>query len=207
MSSIKVNGEATFARPFTPADTPAPQDAYGRSKWLGEQAIKEISVESGMEIVVVRSPLVYGPGVRANFEQMMRWVQRGWPLPLAGVRNARSLVSIWNLSDLLKRALEHPAATGGTFMVSDGVDLSTPELLRLIGRSLGRPARLIRVPVALLSLAGGVLGAAPQIGKLCGSLQVDISSTRRELEWMPPVPVEEAMARTAAAFLEARVSV
>jgi nucleoside-diphosphate-sugar epimerase len=207
MSSIKVNGEVTLDRPFTPSDTPDPRDAYGTSKWLGEQAIKAVWVESGMETVVVRSPLVYGPGVRANFEQMMRWVHRGWPLPLAGVRNARSLVSIWNLSDLLKRALEHPAAVGGTFMVSDGVDLSTPELLRLIGRALGRPAWLVPVPAPLLSLVAGVLGAGPQIGKLCGSLQVDISSTRRELGWTPPVPVEEAMARTVAAFLEAGAGV
>jgi nucleoside-diphosphate-sugar epimerase len=207
LSSIKVNGEETLDRPFTPSDTPNPQDAYGTSKWLGEQAIKAASVESGMETVVVRSPLVYGPGVRANFEQMMRWVHRGWPLPLAGVRNARSLVSIWNLSDLLKRALEHPAATGGTFMVSDGVDLSTPELLRLIGCAVGRPARLVPVPVPLLSLVGALLGAGPQIGKLCGSLRVDISATRRELEWTPPVPVEAAMARTAASFLKARVGV
>jgi UDP-4-keto-D-QuiNAc 4-reductase len=134
---------------------------------------------------------------------MMRWVRRGWPLPLGAVANARSLVSTWNLSDLLLRALEHPGAVGRTFMVSDGVDLSTPELLRLIGRSLGRRARLVRVPASLLRSAAHLLGVGSQMSKLCGSLQVDISATRGQLEWTPPLSIEESMARTAAAYLAA----
>jgi UDP-glucose 4-epimerase len=201
MSSVKVNGEETLGRPFTAVDEPAPQDAYGRSKWLGEQAVQATAATSRMETVIVRSPLVYGPGVRANFAQMMRWIHKGWPLPVAGVNNARSLVSIWNLTDLLVRVLEHTEAAGKTFMVSDDADLSTPELLRLIGRSLGRPARLVWVPVGLLRLGAYALGATPQFGKLCGSLQVDISATRRQLEWAPPLSIEESMARTAAAYL------
>jgi nucleoside-diphosphate-sugar epimerase len=207
MSSVKVNGEETAAHPFTPSDEPNPQDSYGLSKLSGEKAVLEGARTSGMETVIVRSPLVYGPEVRANFAQMMRWVRRGWPLPLGGVVNARSLVSIWNLSDLLLRVLDHPEAVSRTFMVSDGVDLSTPELLRLIGRSLGRPARLVPVPLGMLRLAAGLFGAAPQLGKLCGSLQVDISETRRLLDWVPPVSIQESMARTAAAFLAMRPGV
>jgi nucleoside-diphosphate-sugar epimerase len=204
LSSIKVNGEETHGRPFTPQDEPAPRDAYGLSKLRGEEALMEAGKAARMETVIVRSPLVYGPGVRANFAQMMYWVDKRWPLPLAAVSNARSLVSIWNLTDLLVRVLEHAGARGRTFMVSDGVDLSTPELLRLIGRSLGRSPRLLWFPVGGLRVAGRLLGVAAQIGKLCGSLQVDISDTRALLNWVPPVPIEESMARTAAAYLATR---
>ena len=207
LSTVKVNGEETHARPFGPTDDPSPQDAYGVSKLQGEKYLMAAAEQSKMDVVIVRPPLVYGPGVRANFAQMMRWVHRGWPLPLGAVKNARSLVSIWNLTDLLLRVLEHPQAAGRTFMASDGVDLSTPELLRLIGRSLGSPARVFRIPVSTLHLAARVIGAAPQISKLCGSLQVDIAATRQLLEWTPPLSMEESMARTAAAYLAARTAV
>jgi nucleoside-diphosphate-sugar epimerase len=184
VSSIKVNGEATPAdKPFRAGDTPAPRDEYGRSKWRAEQALATVG---GLEVVVVRPPLVYGPGVRANFRRLLQLVASGLPLPFASIRNRRSFVFVGNLTALLRRCTEHPAAAGRTFLAADGEDLSTPELVRRIGKALGRAPRLVPFPPFLLP------------AKLAGSLAVDAAETRGALEWQPPFSVDEGLARTVA---------
>ena len=205
VSSIKVNGEAT--RPgtnFSADDVPAPVDAYGVSKLEAELALHELSRQTAMEIVVVRPPLVYGPGVRANFLSILRWLHRGVPLPFGAIDNRRSIVALDNLVDLLVTCVDHPAAAGKTFLVSDDQDLSTTELLRRCAQALGCRAHLIPVPVALIDLAARCLGRAELSRRLCGSLQLDISQTRRLLDWAPPVTTDDALVRTAQHFLAAK---
>jgi UDP-4-keto-D-QuiNAc 4-reductase len=199
LSSIKVNGEES-ARAFRADDVPAPQDAYGRSKWAGEQALFAVTAGSAMQGVVVRPPLVYGPGVKANFLRLMRWVSSGWPLPLGHIRNRRSLVSLWNLSDFLVCVLEHPAAAQRVWLVSDGEDLSTTALIRQLAVALRRPARLVPVPPMLLRAAASALGRAEVIDRLCGSLYLDILPAREELGWHPPLRLVEGLRRTCDAF-------
>jgi nucleoside-diphosphate-sugar epimerase len=201
LSSVKVNGEQSGERPYGPRDEARPADAYARSKWLAEQALREASVRTGMEGVIVRAPLVYGAGVGANFLRLMRWVDQERPLPLADLTNRRSLVNVWNLSNLLTIVIEHPAARGNTWMVSDGEDVSTPDLVRRIARAMGRRPRLIAVPVPLLRLAGALTGRRAEVARLCDSLAVDITSTRSELGWSPCVTVDEALGRTARWYL------
>lgn len=201
LSSVKVNGEETPGHAYTSSDEPHPQDTYAVSKWAGEQAVLEVAATTGIEAAVVRSPLVYGPGVRANFLRLMQWVDRQWPLPLAAIDNRRSLVSVWNLCDLLMHLLESPAASGRIWMVSDGEDLSTPELIRRIARSMQREARLLAVPAGLLRFGAGLSGRKAEIARLCGSLVVDIAQTRNQLGWTPPVTMQDALARTVAWYL------
>lgn len=202
LSSIKVNGEETQSgRPFTADDLPAPIDPYGVSKQEAEEGLRRLSENSGMEIVIIRPTLVYGPGVKGNFHSMMRWLAKGIPLPLASVRNQRSLVALDNLIDLIIVCTQHPAASGQTFLVGDGEDLSTPELLQRTAFALGKRARLIPAPVALLRVCAGLLGKDSAVQKLCGSLQVDIDKTREQLGWTPPVNVDDALRKTAEEFL------
>jgi nucleoside-diphosphate-sugar epimerase len=196
LSSIKVNGEQTaLGAPFLRSDTPAPQDAYGVSKSEAEQALWEISAKTGLEIVVVRPPLVYGPGVKGNLARLLKLVRLGLPLPLGAVQNMRSLIGRDNLVDLLIRCVDHPEAAGQTFLVSDGEDLSTPDLIRHMATAMGRSARLFPVPVSLLRLAGGALGKRAEIDRLVGSSQIDSSHTRQVLSWAPPVSVQEGIRR------------
>jgi nucleoside-diphosphate-sugar epimerase len=196
LSSIKVNGEKTaHGAPFLCSDTPAPQDAYGVSKWEAEQALWEVSAKTGLEVVVVRPPLVYGPGVKGNLARLLKLVRLGLPLPFSAVQNKRSLIGLDNLVDLLIRCVDHPAAAGQTFLVSDGEDLSTPDLLRHMAAAMNRSPRLFPVPVSLLRLAGGAFGKRAEIDRLVGSLQIDSSHTRRVLGWTPPVSVEEGVRR------------
>jgi len=198
VSSVKVNGEATQpGAPFTADDAPAPLDAYGVSKMEAEQGLREIARQTGMEVVIIRPPLVYGPGVKANFATMMRWLKRGVPLPLGAIHNQRSLVALDNLVDLIVTCLTHPAAANQTFLVSDGEDVSTTELLRRMGLALGRPAHLIPVPASWLKLAAALLGKPDVAQRLCGSLQVDIEKTRRLLGWAPPLSLDEGLKRAA----------
>ena len=180
ISTIKVNGEfSEVGQLFTADDVPAPADSYGVSKHEAEQLLRKVAAETGMELVIIRSPLVYGPGVKANFESMMRWLVRGIPLPLAAVtNNRRSLVALDNLIDLIMTALHHPAAANETFLVSDGEDLSTADLLKRVGVALGQPARLFYVPTVLLKLGTTVINKPRIYQRLCGSLQLDISKTR-----------------------------
>lgn len=203
ISSIKVNGESTDPeRPYRADDIPAPVDPYGISKEEAEQKLRVLALECGMEVVIIRPPLVYGPGVKANFQSMMNWLSRGIPLPLGAIRNRRSLVALDNLVDLIVICIDHPGAANQIFLVSDGEDLSTTELLQRMGRALGKPARLLPLPMSLLDFAARLLGKASIAQRLCGSLQVDISKTRELLGWEPPVSVDEALAKTAHHFLE-----
>jgi len=205
-SSIKVNGEATHGTPFRPDDEPRPLDAYGISKRDAEAALRRVCAECRLEGVVVRPPLVYGPGVRANFLQLLSLVDRGIPLPLGAVNNRRSLVFVGNLADALIRAAEHPAAAGRTYLVSDGAALSTADLVRGIGGALGRPARLVPVPPALLRLGGRVMGRREVVERLCGSLEVDSAALASELGWSPPVSRQEGLRLTAEWYRASRRS-
>lgn len=202
VSSIKVNGEFTPAgRPFRADDAPQPADPYGISKFEAEQGLHELARATGIEIVVVRPPLVYGPGVRANFRTMMEWLRARVPLPFGAIDNRRSLVSLDNLCDLLLACEQHPAAAGQTFLAGDGEDVSTPELLRRLGLALDRRATLIPIPPFLLKTSFGLLGKADVAQRLCSSLQVDISAARELLGWTPPIDLDEGLRRTAVAFL------
>lgn len=203
ISSIKVNGERTcLERPFTAQDVPAPLDPYGVSKHEAEDALKVLSASTGMEVVIIRPPLVYGPGVKANFLSMLHWLRKGFPLPLGAIHNRRSLVAIGNLVDLIVVCIDHPAACGNTFLVSDGEDLSTTQLLRRLAMALGKKAYLLPVPVSLLSLMTLLVGKRVIGRRLCDSLQVDISKNSEVLGWTPPVNVDSAMRQTAGHYLE-----
>lgn len=197
ISSIKVNGEATppgYA--FTAEDTPAPKNPYGQSKAEAEKYLKQLARETGMEVTIIRPPLVYGSDVKGNFSSLINWVSRGLPLPFGGViNNRRSLVGLENLVDLILVCAAHPNAANQTFLVSDGVDLSTADLLREIGNSLGRPARLVRVPEGLILFMLGLLGKKEVAQRLLGSLQVDINKTHELLDWKPSVAINEGLRR------------
>lgn len=201
ISSIKVNGEATSGRPFKADDTPAPEDPYGISKWEAEQMLQEIAKKTGLEVVIIRPPLVYGPGVRANFLRLMKVLRLGIPLPLGAIRNYRSMVALDNLIDLIETCLNHQAAANQTFLVSDGEDLSTKVLFQRVAIALGRSARLIPAPMPLLWAAARLFGKSEIAQRLCGSLQVDISKTRDYLNWSPVVSVDEALYKTVKHFL------
>lgn len=202
LSSIKVNGELTKdGHPFTTDDVPAPQDSYGISKHEAEQVLRQIAIETGMEVVIIRSPLVYGEHVKGNFESMIRWLGCGMPLPLAAVtQNRRSFVALENLIDLIMICLRHPKAANHTFFVSDGEDLSTADLLKRLGDALGQPARLYYVPLSLLNLGASLVNKVGIYQRLCGSLQLDISKTREILDWVPPLSVDEGLQRVAKGF-------
>lgn len=203
ISSIKVNGESTVpGQPFTAAQAPAPIDPYGVSKWEAEQQLRKLSAETGMELVIIRPVLVYGPGVKANFLNMMKWLYKGVPLPLGAIHNKRSLVSLDNLVDLIVTCIDHPRAANQTFLVSDGEDLSTTELLQRMSQALGKQPRLLPVPAWMLETAAKFAGKKSIAQRLCGSLQVDISYTRERLGWTPPVSVDTALRKTAQHFLE-----
>jgi nucleoside-diphosphate-sugar epimerase len=194
VSSIKVNGEATQpGRPFTADDLPSPLDPYGVSKFEAEQGLRGIEAQTGMEVVIVRPPLVYGPEVKANFAAMMCWVARGIPLPLGAIHNARSMVALGNLVDLLVTCLKHPAAAGHTFLVSDGQDVSTTDLLRRTAQAMGKKALLLPVPASVLELCATLLGKRAVAQRLCGSLQVDIAKTCRLLGWIPPLTLDQGL--------------
>lgn len=202
LSSIKVNGEATLpGRPFRADDPPAPCDPYSKSKWNAETQLGELAALTGLEVVVIRPPLVYGPGVKANFRNMMKVLSRGLPLPFGAIRNRRSLVSLANLVDLIVVAMSHPAAVGQTFLVSDGENLSTTELLRRTASALGRRPFLIPVPERLLGGALAFIGRTDLRHRLLESLEVDIEATQTTLGWNPPIGVDKALVDTAQHFL------
>jgi len=196
LSSIKVNGEQTQPGcPFTADDNPAPLDAYGVSKHEAEQGLLSLANETGMEVVIIRSPLVYGPGVKANFQRMMRWVNRGVPIPLGAIHNKRSLVALDNLVDLIVTCIDHPAAENQIFLASDGEDLSTTELLRGVAKAAGVSSRLIPVPASVLMFMASLVGKKEMAQRLLGSLQVDISKAHDLLGWTPLLSVQEGLRR------------
>lgn len=196
VSSVKVNGEDTATgRPFTAEDIPRPRDPYGVSKMEAESALRALAGRSGMDIVIIRPPLIYGPGVRANFAALIRVVAQGVPLPLSAIGNKRSLLAIDNLVDLIAVCIDHPNAANQVFMVSDGEDISTPDLIRRLAKAMNRPARVFYVPLWLLQLGAKLTGKSRAMQRLCGNLQVDISKTRDMLDWKPPIGVDEGLRR------------
>jgi nucleoside-diphosphate-sugar epimerase len=197
MSSVKVNGEATEkGRPFRASDAPHPEDPYGRSKWEAEQALLALGRETGLEIVVIRPPLVYGPGVKANFASMVKWVRRGIPLPLGRVQNRRSLIFVGNLADFVLLCCTHPAVAGRTFLVSDGTDVSVADLLRRLADAMGARSRLLPVPPSLLQLAASLLGRQAAAGRLLDSLQVDMEETQLVTGWSPRYTMDQGLLLT-----------
>ncbi|MCX6403824.1 MAG: SDR family oxidoreductase [Actinobacteria bacterium] len=196
ISSVKVNGDTTSPRkPFTEVDAPNPQDAYGQSKLEAEQGLHQLIADTGMEVVIIRPPLVYGLGVKANFAALLRAVQRGLPLPLGAVYNQRSFVALDNLVDFIFTCITHPRAANQTFLVSDGHDLSTTELLRCMAQVAGVHARLLPVPVWALQAGASLLGKGDAVQRLCGNLQVDMLKAHSLLGWVPPVSVKEGLRR------------
>ncbi|MFK3644491.1 UDP-glucose 4-epimerase family protein [Pseudomonas protegens] len=203
ISSIKVNGEGTLLNvPYTADDEPAPTDPYGISKMEAEKGLTIIASQTGMEVVIIRPVLVYGPGVKANFLNMMRWLYKGVPLPFGAIDNRRSLVALDNLVDLIVTCIDHPLAANQVFLVSDGEDLSTTELLKRMGNALGKPARLLAIPSGILSFSAALLGKKSISHRLCGSLQVDISKNRELLGWAPPLSVDKTLDATAKYFID-----
>lgn len=198
VSSIGVNGLNTEAgRAFTEADVPNPHNAYTLSKWEAERALHRISAESKLEIVILRPPLVYGVAAPGNFAEMLRVIFKGIPLPLASVHNLRSLIYIDNLIDALILCATHSAAAGQTYLVSDGEDISTPDLLRHLGIAMGHPVRLFSFPHKLLSFAAATVGKTEQVKRLTGSLQINSGKIRRELNWIPPYSLQQGLQATA----------
>jgi nucleoside-diphosphate-sugar epimerase len=197
VSTIKVNGETTYEKPFRAIDVPSPMDAYAISKWEAEQSILRIGRESGLDVVIVRPPLVYGPGVKGNFLHLLQLVNRGIPMPFAACQNKRSFVYLDNIVDLLIHCLSQTKASGQTFLVSDGEDLSTPELVSMLAKALNKTPRLISIPPAWLEVAAKLIGKPGLYDRLCGSLQLDIDHTRKTLRWTPPISVNEGIHRTA----------
>ncbi|MGO9514254.1 MAG: NAD-dependent epimerase/dehydratase family protein [Steroidobacteraceae bacterium] len=204
LSSIKVNGEGGAATPYRAEDAPNPLDLYGRSKWEAEIALRDLCHRSGMELVIIRPPLVYGPRVRANFNRLMHLASLGVPLPLGSIDNRRSLVNVWNLADFIETCMTHPRAAGNTFLISDGEDLSTPQLLRKLSGLMHRPSRLFRFPPRALLHVARLIGFGPEMRRLCESLRLDSTPARERLEWQPVVSLDEGLARTVAAYREAR---
>lgn len=204
LSSIKVNGEKTPPDvPFSSRSLPCPRDPYGVSKWNAELALKKIAAEAGMELVIIRPPLVYGPGVKANFKSMMSLLSRRIPLPLAGITgNRRSLVALDNLVDLIRVCVMHPNAANQTFLVSDGEDLSTADLLARLGDAIGKPARLFFLPDEILKIGAALMNKSAVYSRLCGSLTIDIDRTRNALNWRPPISVAEGLRRVVAGSIE-----
>ncbi len=202
ISSIGVNGNLTQGSSFAEDDNPRPHNAYAKSKQEAEQLLHNISMETSMEVVIVRPPLVYGPGVKANFLRLLRMVDRNIPLPLASVHNLRSFISLDNLVDFLILCLKHPAAAGEAFLISDGEDISTPELIKKIAAFMDQPTRFFPFPPKLLHFGAKLLGKEQVVDRLCGSLQIDISKARQVLGWKPSVSVDEGLKATVDWYLQ-----
>jgi len=197
LSSIGVNGKSTTTHPFSENDPVAPEDPYAQSKWEAEQHLLALAARGGLEVCIIRPPLVYGPGAPGNFRRLLGLAARGWPLPLASIDNKRSLVGIENLCSLIEVCTSHPQAAGEVFLVSDGQDISTPELIRMLAEAMERPCRLLPFPTSVLTIISKLMGQAGVWTRLAGSLQVDISKARQQLGWEPPFPLEQGLADTA----------
>jgi len=206
LSTIKVNGEHTDGAPFSERDAPHPADPYAISKWEAEQGLGQIAEHGALELVVLRPPLVYGAGVKGNFLRLMKLVARGVPLPLGGVANRRSLIYAGNLASAIERAASAEPAVRGTFLVSDGVDLSTAELVRKLGDAMGRRARLFSLPPALLAALGSALGKGDEVSRMIESLRLDCAALKRQFQWIAPFTVEQGLQDTADWFARARAA-
>lgn len=203
VSTVKVNGEQTGVAPFTEADSPRPQDPYALSKWESEQMLNALSVKSGLDVVILRPPLVYGRGVGANFMRLVRLVQMGLPLPLGSVSNRRSLIFVRNLADAILTSMGHPRARGQTFLVSDGTDVSTPELIQCLARLMNVPVNIIKCPIRLLCALGKLAGRSAELGRLIGSLTVDSTKIRTETGWVPAYTTYQGLEETMRWYLSA----
>ena len=193
ISSIKVNGEFTTTKPFSASDKPAPEDPYGLSKWEAEQAVMGLHEDGNFDVVIIRPPLIYGPGVKANFEKLFKLVEMGLPLPFGAVNNKRSMVSVYNLCDLIIRCVENPSAGGKTFLVSDDQDLSLKDLIINMGKAKNKKPFLLPIPASLMKLALDLIGKKSFSIRLLGNLQVDIQDTKKVLNWKPPCTFVETM--------------
>jgi nucleoside-diphosphate-sugar epimerase len=202
LSSIKVNGESSGDRQFRADDIPQPQDDYARSKLEAERRLTAIEAASGMCVSIVRSPLVYGPGVRGNFLRLLSLVRAGLPIPLAAIVNRRSMVSVWNLCDLVFALLRHERSMSGVFLAADGEAVSTAELIRRLAQFLHRPSRLFPVPVGALRILAALTGRSAELNRLCDSLAIDISETRTRLGWSPPLTLDAGLGRTVQWYAE-----
>ena len=195
ISTIKVNGEGRDV-PYRETDAPAPEDAYAISKWEAERGLHRIAAETGLEVVILRPPLVYGPGVKANFLRLMQLVRKGWPLPLGAIHNRRSLLYLGNFVDAIRLCVEHPAAAGQTFLLDDGEAVSTPDLIRALASAMERPPHLLNVPVGGLEFMGMAFGRRAAVARLTSSLWIDSSLIRSRLKWMPPYSMQEGLQKT-----------
>ena len=197
LSTVKVNGESTRGFRFAADDVPSPEGAYARSKWAAEQALWDIASATGLKVIVIRPPLIYGAGAKGNLQRLMSVIEKGVPLPLGAVRNSRSLLNVDNLTDFIATCLTHRDAWGQTFMLSDGRDLSTPELIEKLADSMKTRVRMVPVPVGLLRVVGRLTGKEAMIERLCSDLQVDIGKNRDLLGWTPPFEVEQGLLQMA----------
>jgi nucleoside-diphosphate-sugar epimerase len=203
VSSVKVHGEGgTAGRPFSEVDHPAPADPYAVSKWEAEQGLTRLAVQSGLEVVIIRPPLVYGPDPKANMLRLLRLVERGVPLPFGAVRNRRSMVGLDNLVSALATALDHTAAAGQTYLVSDREDISTPDLIRLLAAAMRRPARLLPLPPMLLRVLGSIAGRSEDLDRLLGSFELDSTRIGNELGWAPPDTLAAGIAGMVKSYCE-----
>lgn len=202
LSTVKVNGEGSALSRYRAEDTPQPSDSYARSKMQAEEALRQAALRTGMELAIIRPPLVYGPGVRANFRRLLQLTALGLPLPLRSIENRRSFISVWNLVNFIELCTSHPGAGAGTWLVSDGEDLSTPQLLRKIAAFMHKRARLFPFPPRLLMRFAGMIGMGAEMSRLCDSLLVDSAPAAELLGWKPIVGVDLGLARTVHAFQE-----
>jgi nucleoside-diphosphate-sugar epimerase len=200
LSSIKVNGEGGSLEPYRADDHPNPSDAYARSKLEAEVMLRDYCPQAGMQLVIIRSPLVYGPGVRANFERLLKLAALGLPLPLGSIHNQRSMVGVANLADFIETCMTQPGAADKTWLISDGEDLSTPELVRKLARLMRRPARLFAFSPTWLRRFAHIAGIGSEVSRLCDSLIVDATPAIELLNWRPPVSIDEGLARTVEAY-------
>lgn len=205
LSSIKVNGDGA-ERPYEASDVPDPSDSYGRSKWEAEKAVREVCERRGMECVIIRPPLIYGPGVKANFRKLLRLVELGMPLPLASIENRRSLIGLSNLIQFIETCMTHPRAAGQTWLIAEDESISTPELLRKLAQHMNRRSRLFRFPLGWLRRLGSFFRMSAQIDRLCNSLLVDATPARTLLGWRPAISLDEELARTVAAYRGGKAS-
>ena len=205
VSSIKVNGEETLGgKSYAERDMPMPQDAYGISKWEAEQALHRVAEETGLEVVIVRPPLVYGAGVKGNFAQLLSVLARGIPLPLASIKNHRDLIYVGNLVDALVACATHSNAAGQTYLVSDGEGVSTPDLIRNLASALGKSNLVFPFPMSVMRFCASLLGKSSAVDRLTQSLQIDSSKIRKELGWQPPYTMQQGLKATADWYLAER---